>query len=182
MRSEKNDACGCMLRLILDSTARSPAAHAIPRAPIRFGELVLLTNPFPLTPALSPREREQPGPAIGRSCAAGFVGRLTRILPLPEGEGRGGKRDARHAAGAQKQVCAPVSPRLSAFSLRPGGFRFFGWQFPAPNLNLNPAPTLNPNARRRLGAGLRLRLGAAAQKREMRPLRPSHPLASCHLY
>ncbi len=57
----------------------------------------------PLTPALSPREREQPGPALEHSHTGGFVERLTRIPPLPAGEGRGeGKRDARNAGGTQK--------------------------------------------------------------------------------
>ncbi len=70
----------------------------------------------PLTPALSPGEREQPGPALERSHAARFADRLTTILPLPGREGRGeGKPDARNAAGAQERICArhPTAPFLA---------------------------------------------------------------------
>ncbi len=95
-----------------------------------------LGSRFPLTPALSPEEREnypqsvgaaevgrnlegrpvlfpfpgereQPGPALEDSRTAGFVNRLARILPLPEAEGRGeGERDARNAADAQERTWA----------------------------------------------------------------------------
>jgi hypothetical protein len=41
-----------------------------------------LGNQFPLTPALSPREREQAGPVLELSSIARFVDRLTTILPL----------------------------------------------------------------------------------------------------
>jgi hypothetical protein len=46
-------------------------------------------TPFPLTPALSPRERESQGVRIELSHAPGFADRLARILPLPKGEGWG---------------------------------------------------------------------------------------------
>jgi hypothetical protein len=52
------------------------------------------------------RVRGQPGPALKHSHAAGCADRLTTILPLPEGEGRGeGKRDAGNAGCARKQIC-----------------------------------------------------------------------------
>jgi len=44
---------------------------------------------FPLTPALSPWERESPHTALARSSGLRFAGRLATIRPLPKGEGRG---------------------------------------------------------------------------------------------
>src|SRR5437870_6274554 len=61
-------------------------------------------NPIPLTLPLSHREREQPAAssivrtALPGDTALRRAGRLRRIPPLPEGEGRGeGKREARCA-------------------------------------------------------------------------------------
>ena len=51
---------------------------------------------FPLTPALSPRERGNPFPIQEETGRLGFTKRLTTRLPLPQGEGRGeGEADAR---------------------------------------------------------------------------------------
>ena len=67
---------------------------------------------------LSPRERGQPGPALELSNAAGFVDRLTTILPLPEGEGQGeGKRDAPNTAGPQEHLSTPGWPRRDFLKL-----------------------------------------------------------------
>src|ERR1019366_5301289 len=44
---------------------------------------------FPLTPTLSPEERESPGKRLAISCTSRFASRLPRVLPLPRGEGRG---------------------------------------------------------------------------------------------
>ena len=45
--------------------------------------------PFPLTPALSPKEREFRTPFLHHARRARFANTLPRILPLPWGEGRG---------------------------------------------------------------------------------------------
>ena len=44
---------------------------------------------FPLTPALSPAEREKHGPRSGEFVRVGFAVAQPRILPLPGGEGWG---------------------------------------------------------------------------------------------
>ncbi len=44
---------------------------------------------FPLTPALSRREREPLRPRLGKTEASGLAGKRNAILPLPWGEGRG---------------------------------------------------------------------------------------------
>src|SRR5882724_5589336 len=46
-------------------------------------------GPFPLTPALSLRERENQGPRCNNSKRLGLSNALPMMLPLPEGEGRG---------------------------------------------------------------------------------------------
>ena len=65
----------------------------------------LAGGPFPLTPALCPRERGRSGPALELSHTAGFVDRQATIPPFPEGEGRGeGEQDAGNAADAHEQL------------------------------------------------------------------------------
>src|SRR6266478_5759245 len=55
-------------------------------------------GPFPLTPALSLRERENQGPRWNNSKWRPFSNALPMILPLPEGEGRGeGERIVRRS-------------------------------------------------------------------------------------
>ncbi len=55
-------------------------------------------------------------PSLEHPQIAGFVDRLTTILPLPEGEGRGeGKRNARNEAGGQSN--GGVARPASGFSL-----------------------------------------------------------------
>jgi hypothetical protein len=44
---------------------------------------------FPLTPALSPREREPCIPAFGDVARVQHADARTTFLPLPKGEGRG---------------------------------------------------------------------------------------------
>jgi len=47
------------------------------------------TTPFPLTPTLSPGERETPNPALRTKRGCGWSKDWKTILPLPKGEGRG---------------------------------------------------------------------------------------------
>ncbi len=70
---------------------------------------------FPLTPALSPREREERSPRPGESMAvrsqSSTASRETRtaIPPLPQGEGRGeGKGIAQHSDGREPSTNSPA--------------------------------------------------------------------------
>jgi hypothetical protein len=81
-----------------------------------------LGGQLPLTPALSPREREQPGAALGQSHIAGFLGRPTTILPLPEGEGLefGQSCFELIRARARAESAAAYQPRVTPWeSLKP---------------------------------------------------------------
>src|SRR5437868_6840455 len=63
---------------------------------------------LPLTPALSPEERESPCPALACSSDLRFAGQLATIPPLPRGEGRGeGEGDVRQPTGhdSMKLLC-----------------------------------------------------------------------------
>jgi hypothetical protein len=51
--------------------------------------LVRVGGPFPLTPALSLRERGNRHQSVGKARRAGIIERRTQLLPLPMGEGRG---------------------------------------------------------------------------------------------
>jgi membrane fusion protein, multidrug efflux system len=62
---------------------------------------------FPLTPALSLRERENRRQRVVKSAAPGIFGRRTTCLPLPEGEGRGeGERSSLLANSLSLTDCA----------------------------------------------------------------------------
>jgi hypothetical protein len=74
-----------------------------------------LAGPFPLTPALSPREREDRRPRVCKFSTSGKLKRRTVWLPLLRGEGRGeGERAVRPAvsfgfsnSGLRFQQAAP---------------------------------------------------------------------------
>src|SRR5204863_6272621 len=68
--------------------ARTFCAPCAP-GPRRIKHTKLADPSFPLTPALSPRERENRSLAIGLSAALALVERRDTWLPLPKGEGRG---------------------------------------------------------------------------------------------
>ena len=67
-----------------------------PRASCKIPAVSTLQGTFPLTPALSLRERENQEPRCDDSKWLGFTNTLPMMLPLPEGEGRGeGERSVR---------------------------------------------------------------------------------------
>ena len=88
-------------------------------APELAGRPVLADGPFPLTPALSPAERENPRPSLRPAEPLGLVEGLDAELPLPKGEGRGvgerGRppaRDVRRVQGrSARKVFEEFSPR-----------------------------------------------------------------------
>ena len=51
--------------------------------------ILIIGHRFPLTPALSRREREQAGPPLNDNCPSLSAPWRTTILPLPQGEGQG---------------------------------------------------------------------------------------------
>ncbi len=63
---------------------------------------------FPLTPALSPRERENARQSLGRTGAAGMAEERRAGLPLPKGEGRG---EGELADEIRKEVAPAIGSR-----------------------------------------------------------------------
>jgi len=70
---------------------------------------------FPLTPALSPKEREEHRQSVRKSEASRLVERHPSALPLPKGEGRG---EGEQRVGLGESVRAPAGPE---YGLMPPG-------------------------------------------------------------
>jgi len=68
--------------------------------------------PFPLTPALSPRERENGRQRVHKPSAPGMVERRSACLPLPGGEGRGEGEQAVVKAEASETIHIHRQERL----------------------------------------------------------------------
>jgi branched-chain amino acid transport system permease protein len=84
-------------------------------------------SPFPLTPALSQRERENPRHSLDNSEAAGISTRGGPCLPLPKGEGRGeGEWGTRRSPSSDAPTpsfhhpSSPPSPTPSGSLRHPG--------------------------------------------------------------
>ena len=60
---------------------------------------------IPLTPALSPRERENHRQPVGKSCSSQHLKRLPTAPPLPSGEGRGEGNLGPGRSIAKHRVC-----------------------------------------------------------------------------
>ena len=104
-----------MIDVMLQSTAAAAAATMYRRLMILIGNLRLCPSLpgvyetdvtqcgwFPLTPALSPRERENRRQCLSKLEALGFGQRRGAWLPLRKGEGWGeGKRCVRPIQGAR---------------------------------------------------------------------------------
>jgi hypothetical protein len=66
--------------------------------------LLAIARPFPLTPTLSLREREQRPPRVRQLEASGLLARRGAVLPLPKGEGRGeGEQTARPSSSHDRR-------------------------------------------------------------------------------
>jgi hypothetical protein len=90
-------------------------------------KLVLLGSPFPLTPALSLEERENPRQSVGESGGGGMPESGAWLLPLPRGEGRGeGKWDARNASVPCPGRTGENSPTLKRLSLPTSSYACMG--------------------------------------------------------
>ena len=89
-------------------------------------EVVRMSGLFPLTPALSPRERGNRSQSLDTSWRASFAEALTTILPLPKGEGWGeGEENARSPSGVPFATTLPTSDfGLTSFGFRASGFEF----------------------------------------------------------
>ena len=72
-------------------------------------------DPFPLTPALSLRERENQGPRCANSKRLRLSNTLTMMLPPPEGEGWG---EGEGALETEDHGSLAIGSRPSDFGLR----------------------------------------------------------------
>jgi hypothetical protein len=66
---------------------------------------------FPLTPALSLRERENDRPSAGQPSCTGQFAVLAPLFPLPEGEGKGEGKEHIQSHKDASEFVGPVRPQ-----------------------------------------------------------------------
>ncbi len=93
-------------------TTKTIKEHKIVEATVKVSRLLYSRVLFPLTPALSLRERENQGPRCGNSKWVGSSKTLLMMLPLPEGEGRGEGEPALESADSRSFAIGSVISAL----------------------------------------------------------------------
>ena len=97
--------------------------HKILEAVAKVPDLLYSQALFPLTPALSLRERENQGRRCDNSKGVGLSNTLPMMLPLPEGEGRGEGERALESADSRSLAIGSliaIYSKLSANSFSAG--------------------------------------------------------------
>jgi hypothetical protein len=82
--------------------------------------------PFPLTPALSPGEREPVRQSVAESNAAGHVESRPAAPPLPKGEGWGEGEQASRTAAPSESATASAIPRFKSVLSEPAAIERVG--------------------------------------------------------
>ena len=82
--------------------------------------------PFPLTPALSPRERESAPQSVAESNSAGHVESRPAVPPLPKGEGRGEGEPATRTGKTADFATAPGNQTFKSVLSEPAALEKVG--------------------------------------------------------
>ncbi len=139
-----------------DAAAGSGSNSIIQEAIAKAAPLWCSYDPFPLTPALSLREREHRRRRIRKRAPLGVVPTRSLVLPLPEGEGRGeGERALEIADRGSFAIGSQVSsflrdwlgingPLLFVIGLSLGHLLFPGSLLAFTNSKPNDIPPLRP--------------------------------------